>query len=97
MIIVPKVKRAEDVRWVDVLLTQIETKLRRARRIGLEVLIEEVEAMINAAEIARATPRLEALLFGPGDFYNSAWHFFDLLAPNPEEIEPTEGISDQQV
>jgi predicted dithiol-disulfide oxidoreductase (DUF899 family) len=35
--------------------------------------------------------------FGPGDFYNSAWHMFDLLAPNPEEIEPTEGVSDQQV
>jgi predicted dithiol-disulfide oxidoreductase (DUF899 family) len=35
--------------------------------------------------------------FGPGDFYNSAWHFFDLLAPGAEEIEPTEGISDQAV
>lgn len=35
--------------------------------------------------------------FGPGDFYNSAWHFFDLLSPNPEDIEPTEGISDQKV
>jgi citrate lyase subunit beta / citryl-CoA lyase len=68
IIIVPKVKRAEDVRWVDVLLTQIEQRLRRPRRIGLEVLIEEVEAMINAEEIARATPRLEALIFGPGDY-----------------------------
>ena len=35
--------------------------------------------------------------FGPGDFYNSAWHFFELLAPNPEDIEPTEGLSDQKV
>jgi len=35
--------------------------------------------------------------FGPGDFYNSAWHFFELLAPGTEEIEPTEGISDQKV
>ena len=68
VIIMPKVKRAEDVRWVDVLLTQIERKLHRDRRIGLEVLIEEVEAMINAEEIARATPRLEALIFGPGDY-----------------------------
>ncbi len=68
VIIVPKVKRAEDVRWVDVLLTQIELRLHRPRRIGLEVLIEEVEAMINAEEIARATPRLEALIFGPGDY-----------------------------
>lgn len=68
IIIIPKVKRAEDVRWVDVLLTQMEKKLKRERRIGLEVLIEEVEAMINAEEIASSTPRLEALIFGPGDY-----------------------------
>lgn len=68
VIIIPKVKRAADVQWVDVLLTQIEGKLGTERRIGLEVLIEEVEAMINAEEIARSTPRLEALIFGPGDY-----------------------------
>lgn len=68
IIIIPKVKSAEDVRWVDTLLSQIERKHRRERRISLEVLIEEVEAMINVEEIARATPRLEALIFGPGDY-----------------------------
>jgi citrate lyase subunit beta/citryl-CoA lyase len=68
VIIVPKVKSAEDVRWVDVLLAQIERKRRTEHRVGLEVLIEEVEAMINVEEIARATPRLEAIIFGPGDY-----------------------------
>jgi len=68
IIIVPKVKSAEDVRWVDTLLSQIEKKLKRQRPIGLEVLIEEVEAMINVDSIAKATPRLEALIFGPGDY-----------------------------
>jgi len=68
MIIVPKVLSARDVWWVDCLLTQIETRLRRTRPIALEVLIEEVEAMINVEEIAKASPRLEALIFGPGDY-----------------------------
>ncbi|MFL6622185.1 MAG: HpcH/HpaI aldolase/citrate lyase family protein [Sulfurifustaceae bacterium] len=68
LLIVPKVKTAKDVWWVDVLLTQIETRLGMKKRIGIEVLIEEVEAMINAEEIARASPRLEALIFGPGDY-----------------------------
>lgn len=68
VIIVPKVRNAEDVRWVDTLLTQIELKRKVPRRIGLEVLIEETEAMINAASIAKACPRLEALIFGPGDY-----------------------------
>lgn len=68
VIIVPKVKSARDVWWVDVLLTQLETDLGLTKRIGIEVLIEEVEAMIAVEEIAHASPRLEALIFGPGDY-----------------------------
>ncbi len=68
LVIVPKVKSAKDVWWVDVLLTQIEKRLKRTRRIGLEVLIEEVEAMLNVEEIARASSRLEAIIFGHIDY-----------------------------
>ena len=67
MLIVPKVRRARDVWWVDVLLTQLETKLRLTRPVGLEVLIEEAEGLANALEIAQASGRLEALIFGAGD------------------------------
>ena len=67
MIIVPKARSARDVWWVDVLLTQLETKLGLTKRIGLEVLIEEAEGLGNAAEIARASDRLEAIIFGAGD------------------------------
>lgn len=68
VIIIPKVKAARDVFWVDTLLTQIETRLRLKKKIALEVLIEEVQALINVEEIARSSPRLEAIIFGPGDF-----------------------------
>lgn len=68
ILIVPKVKSARDVWWVDVLLAQIEKRLKRPRRIGLEVLIEEVEAMLNVEEIARASSRLEAIIFGHIDY-----------------------------
>jgi len=67
VIIVPKARTARDVWWVDVLLTQLETKLHLRRRIGLEVLIEEAEGLSNAAEIARSSDRLEAIIFGAGD------------------------------
>lgn len=67
-IIVPKARRARDVWWVDVLLTQLESKLGLPNRIRLEVLIEEVEGLANAEEIAVASPRLDALIFGVGDF-----------------------------
>lgn len=67
VLIVPKARTARDVWWVDVLLTQLETKLRLPRPIALEVLIEEAEGLANAAEIARASSRLEAVIFGAGD------------------------------
>ena len=68
VIIIPKVKSAFDVQWVALLLDQIETKLGMRKKIGLEVLIEEVEGMANVEEIAAASPRLEALIFGFGDY-----------------------------
>jgi len=67
-IIIPKARSARDVWWVDVLLTQLESKLNLGRQIRLEVLIEEVEGLANAEEIAAASPRLDALIFGVGDF-----------------------------
>jgi citrate lyase subunit beta / citryl-CoA lyase len=67
-IIIPKARKARDVWWVDVLLTQLEAKLGLRKQIRLEVLIEEVEGLANAEEIAVASPRLDALIFGVGDF-----------------------------
>lgn len=67
-IIIPKAKNARNVWWVDVLLTQLELKLGLAKQIRLEVLIEEVEGLANAEAIAVASPRLDALIFGVGDF-----------------------------
>jgi citrate lyase subunit beta/citryl-CoA lyase len=67
VIIVPKARTARDVWWVDVLLTQLEGKLGLRTRIGLEVLIEDAEGLANAVDIARASDRLEAVIFGAGD------------------------------
>src|SRR5262249_39025546 len=67
VIIVPKARTARDVWWVDVLLTQLEGKLGLRKRVGLEVLIEDAEGLANAVDIARASERLEAVIFGAGD------------------------------
>lgn len=68
VVIVPKVKSARDVWFVDDLLTQLESKLGlEPGRIGLEVLIEETEALARVEEIAASSPRLEALILGVGD------------------------------
>jgi citrate lyase subunit beta/citryl-CoA lyase len=42
-------------------------KLGLQRRIALEALIEEAEGLVNVVKKSRASPRLEALIFGAGD------------------------------
>lgn len=68
MIMLPKAMSASDVQFVDKLLTMMEKKLGLKKRIGIDVLIEEVEAMMRVDEIAASTPRLECLIFGMGDY-----------------------------
>ncbi|MDM0089946.1 MULTISPECIES: CoA ester lyase [unclassified Variovorax] len=68
MIMLPKAMSASDVQFVDKLLTMMEKKLGLKKRIGIDVLIEEVEAMMRVEEIAASTPRLECLIFGMGDY-----------------------------
>jgi citrate lyase subunit beta/citryl-CoA lyase len=59
---------AADVIFVDRMLTQLEKKLRLQRRIGIEVLIEEVQALQNVEAISTCSDRVECLIFGMGDY-----------------------------
>jgi citrate lyase subunit beta/citryl-CoA lyase len=68
VIMLPKAMSAADVQFVDKLLTMMEKKLGLKKRIGIDVLIEEVEAMMQVESIAASTPRLECLIFGMGDY-----------------------------
>jgi citrate lyase subunit beta/citryl-CoA lyase len=67
-IMLPKPMNAGDVQFADKLLRQLEMKLGLEKQIGLEVLIEEVEAMQNVVEIANSCARLECMIFGMGDY-----------------------------
>ena len=68
VLMLPKAMSAADVQFVDKLLSMMEKKLGLKKRIGIDVLIEEVEAMMQVEEIAASTPRLECLIFGMGDY-----------------------------
>lgn len=68
LVMLPKTNSARDVEFVDTLLTQIESACGFERPIGIEAQIETAAGFVNIREIAKASPRLEALIFGPGDF-----------------------------
>lgn len=68
LVMVPKVASPDDLRFVDTLLTQIEMQRGQERPIGIAAQIESAAGVLNVREIAQASPRLETLIFGPGDF-----------------------------
>jgi citrate lyase subunit beta/citryl-CoA lyase len=68
VVVVPKVLGAEDVRRVEAALARLERARRRPQPIGLEVLVEEAEGLVQVEQIARSSSRLEALVFGSGDY-----------------------------
>tara|TARA_R110002110_G_scaffold44720_3_gene137445 strand:+ start:85 stop:996 length:912 start_codon:yes stop_codon:yes gene_type:complete len=68
VIMLTKCLGPDDITFCDKLMTQMEKKLNLKKKIGLETLIEEVEAMQRVDEIAAASDRLEALIFGMGDY-----------------------------
>jgi citrate lyase subunit beta/citryl-CoA lyase len=68
VIIIPKITGAKEVQFVDMLLDQVEEELNMTKRIALECLIETAEALDNISTVVRASDRLEAVIFGSGDF-----------------------------
>jgi len=71
-IVLPKVTGPGDVRWLDVLLSGVEQAMGfAAGAIGIEAQIEDAAGLAAAEQIAAASPRLEALIFGPADFMAS--------------------------
>jgi citrate lyase subunit beta/citryl-CoA lyase len=68
LVMLPKAESPGDVSFVDTLLSQIERTRGFRTRIGIEAQIETARGFLYAREIAGASPRLDALIFGPGDY-----------------------------
>ncbi|HZI95946.1 MAG TPA: CoA ester lyase [Actinomycetales bacterium] len=71
-IMLPKVQSAQQVVALDLLLTQIEKTIGyEVGRIGIEAQIENARGLIEVDAIAKASPRVETIIFGPADFMAS--------------------------
>jgi citrate lyase subunit beta/citryl-CoA lyase len=68
-VMLPKVQSAAEVVALDLLLTQVEKNSGLpVGHIGIEAQIETARGLINVDDICAASPRLEAIIFGPADF-----------------------------
>ena len=71
-LMLPKVQTAEQVVALDLLVTQVEkANGLEVGRLGIEAQIENALGLINVDAIATASPRVEAIIFGPADFMAS--------------------------
>lgn len=67
-VMIPKVEAASQIHFVAHLLDQLESAAGLDRKIGLEAQIETARGLMNVDSIAASSPRLETLIFGPGDY-----------------------------
>src|SRR5580692_785940 len=71
-VILPKVTMPDHVVWLDLLLGQVEREAGLpVGQTGIEAQIEDARGLSAVNAIAAASPRLEALVFGPADFMAS--------------------------
>ncbi|MGZ4612682.1 MAG: HpcH/HpaI aldolase/citrate lyase family protein [Kineosporiaceae bacterium] len=71
-LMLPKVQSADLVVALDLLLTQIERTVGlEVGRIGIEAQIENARGLLEIDAIAKASPRIETIIFGPADFMAS--------------------------
>ncbi|HEX4725149.1 MAG TPA: CoA ester lyase [Pseudonocardiaceae bacterium] len=71
-LMLPKVQSADQVRALDLLVTQVEKAMGyEVGRIGIEAQIENARGLIEVDAIAQASPRVETIIFGPADFMAS--------------------------
>jgi citrate lyase subunit beta / citryl-CoA lyase len=71
-VILPKVSSPDHVVWLDLLLGQVEREAGLpVGQTGIEAQIEDARGLSAVNAIAAASPRVEALVFGPADFMAS--------------------------
>ena len=99
MILLPKVETAGDVIFLDRLLTGLELETPRERPLGIEILIETTKGLANVESIAASSPRLEAIIFGVGDYSIELQNFdteFGASNPDYAVLARSEGESPQR-
>lgn len=99
LILLPKAGSAFDVQFVAQLLTLVERQTGRSKRTGIEVLIETARGVANVEVIAQASDRLEAMIFGVGDYtveMQTYDQIFGTPSPRYTVLTQDDGVSGRQ-
>ena len=85
MMMIPKVGVPADVYAIDMLVTQIESRTKRNKKIGFELIVETAMGMANLDSICTGSERIESLHFGYADYAASIrMRTTNVGGPNPD-------------
>lgn len=68
VVMIPKVETPADIRHVDRALTILEAEHGIARPIRIHAILETAQGIVNVNAIAKASPRMHGMSFGPADY-----------------------------
>ncbi|WP_428513602.1 HpcH/HpaI aldolase/citrate lyase family protein [Roseovarius sp.] len=68
MIMIPKAGSGDDIYAVDALVSSIEMAMGHKKRIAFECIIETAMGICHVEDIAKGSPRMEAMSLGAADF-----------------------------
>jgi malyl-CoA/(S)-citramalyl-CoA lyase len=88
LVLLPRARSAFDVQFVDTLLTGLEKELRRDKHIGIETIVETAVGLANVEQIAASSSRLEAIIFGIGDYSIDMQTYDTVIGASDTEGEP---------
>lgn len=66
-VMLPKVNGPEEIRFLDLLLAQLEARYGLTRPILIHAILETAQGVANVESIAAASPRLQGMSLGPSD------------------------------
>ena len=85
LMMIPKVGVPADVYAIDMLVTQIESRIKRDKKIGFELIVETAMGMANLDSICTGSGRIESLHFGYADYAASVrMRTTNVGGPNPD-------------
>ena len=93
LIMIPKVGVPEDCYAIDMLVTQIENKINRKKKIGFELIVETSMGITNLDKIITGSKRIESLHFGYADYAASVrMRTTNIGGPNKDYVILTDDL-----
>ena len=85
VMMIPKVGVPADVYAIDMLVTQIESRHKRKKKLGFELIVETAMGIVNLDKICTGSERIESLHFGYADYAASVrMRTTNVGGPNPD-------------